>query len=207
MMEPVLIEPEDLLRAEAELDESRSRIAEARALLDREEPRAKSLQLLVDGMRGLLGIEPPPPSALEKDFEALKRGARTILHGGSKMTYGGRLSIPAVILDVLGPDETDLDTIYARVCAHDAYAHGKKPSRGSVTNRLNDMAKRDEIIKVSRNAYKSLAPNGATENPPEPGGPNPGVQLEAEKPPAEEMVLPQPGHPYGEGSAKAASRF
>jgi hypothetical protein len=53
----------------------------------------------------------------------------------------------------------------------------------------------------------NLPPRGDTKNPDESGGgPNP-AQLDAEKTPGEQRIPAHQGHPYGEGSAEAASRF
>lgn len=186
---------EELRRYEADLHEAEQEFAAAQA-------KVENLRLIVQGMRGLLGASPDPPRAgarvvvidstdhLTGDdtvtAEAVRDAAiasyirrRAAQSGGSKMTYGGRASIPAVIFDVLDHKEAGLDDIYAAICAHDAYEGRKKPSRGSVTNRLNEMADRGEIIKVRRGVYKSLPPgHGGTENPAESGGgPNP-AQLE-----------------------------
>lgn len=175
-MRDVFVDPQtlkqfedDLKAAEAELQ---SVIARATAPLM---PRIENLRLIVKGMRGLAavdgsvaasGVDEPARPAIDRG-RIVVEGILAVPHHGpvSKMTYGGKPSIPAVILDVLSHLETDLDVIYQDVCAHSAYDDGKKPSRGSVTNRLNDMAKRGEIIKVNSKTYKSLPPDGGVDVP------------------------------------------
>jgi hypothetical protein len=123
------------------------------------------------------------------------------------MTYGGLPSIPAVILAVIGPHDVSLDAIFRAICAHDAYEGRKKPSRGSVNNRLNEMAERGEIVKVRKGVYRSLPYNGGSQNPDESdGGPHP-VQPDVEQSPDEQSMPAHRGHPSGGGSAEAASRF
>ena len=203
-----------LARSERLIAEAQAAIAAATATIERETPTAEHLRLIVKGMRGLFGVATDPTPALSDmelrelpDTEPPARAVPPRVPGGSKMTYGGLPSIPAVILAVLGPHDNSLNAIYHAICAHSAYDGRKKPSRGSVNNRLNEMAERGEIVKVRKGVYRSLPRSGGAENPDESGGPNPAVQLDAEKPPAEEIAPPQPGQPYGEGSAKAASRF
>lgn len=80
------------------------------------------------------------------------------------------------------------------------------PKRISFTNRLNELVHSGYLHRVRRGVYE-LASTEADENPDEPGGPHPGVHLDGEKPPAEELITPRLGHPYGEENVKAASRF
>jgi len=204
-MRSVSVDPETLKQFEDELEAAEAElervIARATAPLM---PRIENLRLVVQGMRGLNAerSEPVTKPSLTLTTPAQLRGTAHATSSASavlttsRATYGGRPSIPAVISDVLDPADMDLDLIYEHVCAHSAYADGKKPSRGSVTNRLNDMAKRGEIIKVNRRTYKSLPPDGGAENPDERGLPTPAIQLDVEKPPSEEMVLPRSGHPH-----------
>jgi hypothetical protein len=200
-----------LAENERELEKETAELAKAEATVARLKPKIEYRRMVVAGLRGLVTVEAEDGAtdnganpATEEGALARPRASFDERAAGrasgaaataSKMTYGGRPSIPAVILDVLGPYDASLDATYEAVCAHGAFEGRKKPSRGSVTNRLNDMAERGEIVKVRRGAYKSLAPTGATENPPEPGSPHPGFQLGAEKPRDGQLIAGRPGHP------------
>ena len=175
-MRDVLVDPQTLKQFE---DDLKAAEAELQSVIERATaplmPRIESLRLIVQGMRGLVAVD--GSSRIASGIEAPARPATdrgrivgevvAVPHHGavSKMTYGGKPSIPAVILDVLSHLETDVDTIYGAVCAHSAYEDGKTPSRGSVTNRLNDMAKRGEIVKVNSKTYRSLPPDGGADIP------------------------------------------
>jgi len=203
-----------LARIECVIAEAVAKRDEEIATIERETPNAEHLRLIVKGMRGLLGVAADPDASATTE----NRPPRDESHrpfdtdharvpGGSKMTYGGLPSIPAVILAVLGPHDASLDAIFQAICAHSAYDGRKKPSRGSVNNRLNEMAERGEIVKVRRGAYRRLPPKGGAENPDENGGGPNLAQLDVEKPPGEQSMPAHRGPPYGEGSAEAASRF
>lgn len=209
-------EPEHLVRYEHDLAEGERQLTEARATIERVQPQVENLRLVVKGLRGLYGIGgKPEPLIADGDSDPPPQPERPLIPApslevaqpiASKMTYAGRPSIPAVIFDVMEEGrEHNLDELHDRVCAHSAFENRKPPSRGSVTNRLNEMAERGEIVKVRRKVYK-LAPSGADGN-----GALPRVQTEGptepQKPPDEEVMSPRPGHPIGEGSAKAAFRF
>jgi len=206
---------EALIEFEETLDKEAAELSAAEAEVARLKPRVEYLRMVVEGMRGLARGEKQgePSEGREGSAAEASRGtgpAATPEDGatsGSKLTYGGHPSIPAVIFAVLDERERDLDDIYTRVCSHSTYEDRQPPSRGSVTNRLNDMATRGEIVKVGRGIFKSLPPNGGADNPDERGGPNPADHLVAEKPPGEQLIPAHQGHPYGEGSAEAASRF
>jgi len=211
-----------LTQHEAALREEIAQLAAAEATVARLKPKVAYRKMVVEGARGLVATEADAsPTKPQDGFEpkigdigaVLQSAAETMremhanANGVSKLTYGGKPSIPAVIFDVLGQDDADLDTIFLRICAHDAYGGRKKPSRGSVTNRLNEMAVRGEILRVRRGVYKSLPPAGGTGNPDVRGGPNPAIQLGREQPPGDQLIPDRPGHQSGEGSAEAASRF
>jgi hypothetical protein len=224
MISRMLTEQEELTAYEAKLARSERLIAEATArrdeeiaTIERETPNAEYLRLIVKGMRGLLGVTPdrdllPDVAATEdRSLREVSRrpfGAnRAPVSGGSKMTYGGLPSIPSVILAVLGPHDASLDEIFQAICAHSAYEGRKKPSRGSVNNRLNEMAERGEIVKVRKGIYKNLPHSEGAQNPDESGGgPNP-AQLDVEQSPDEQVMSAHRGHRYGGGSAEAASGF
>jgi hypothetical protein len=215
----MLTDREELAAYETKLADSERLIAaaiaqrdEAIAAIELETPTVEHLRLIVTGMRGLLGIKPDPDSPADRPNDANTRGsgeARTSrAPGPSKMTYGGLPSIPAVILTVLGPHDASLDTIYRAVCAHPTYDDRKKPSRGSVNNRLNEMADRGEIVKARTGVYRSLPPSGGAKNPDERGGPNPGIQLDVEKPPGEQVMSAHQGRPVtSEGATGDRSRL
>jgi hypothetical protein len=162
-----------LARSEGLIAEAVAKRDEANAAIERETPTVEHLRLIVTGMRGLLGIGSDPETSADDaddgDGNAPSDHGTRRVPGASKMTYGGLPSIPAVILEVLGPYDASLDAIYRAVCAHPTYADRKQPSRGSVNNRLNEMAERREIIKARTGVYRSLPRSGGAENPDERG--------------------------------------
>jgi len=207
---------EDILAEnERELERETAVLVKAEATVARLKPKIEYRRMIVAGLRGLAtvgaddgatdGGTNPAMVRLRADFdERTAERASGAAATASKMTYGGRPSIPAVILNVLGPYDANLDAIYEAVCAHDAFGGRKKPSRGSVTNRLNDMAERGEIVKVRRGVYKSL-PQEGTENAVERGLPTPTAVDDGQKSPDGQLIPDRPGHSVGEGTRQVAS--
>ncbi len=195
----VFVPPETLKDFEDRLRESEAALETAKKTVREKEPEVANLRLIVQGMRGLGGGSPGGQGQAAASTGTFLRVAADYLATTDRATYGGRPNLPTVLKDILSDGQLhDLNEICDLVQSYPAYvAIGYKPSRGSITNRLNDMSRGDdrEIEKLPRRRYRILPAEGAENAVGVAGSPNPGPQTDGQKPPAEEVISPQPGHP------------
>lgn len=113
----------------AELSAARSRREEAQAEVD-------SLEPIVEGLRKRVGEKEPLATF--------------------SPTYGGKPIMAAVITGFLADGAVrSVDDVVRHFAEHPAY-RDKQPSRTSITNRLNDLVKANDLTRVERGLYQAV---------------------------------------------------
>lgn len=80
--------------------------------------------------------------------------------GASRTTYRGRPNIPSVLKEILADGKTrSTEDIYRLVREHPAF-RDRPPSRGSVQNRLGDLAYANELERPETGHYRLPTRNG-----------------------------------------------
>jgi len=163
----VVIDSALLTEFERQLHDAEAEYTPALATVQRLAPRVESLRKIVEGMRGLVGTDASNEATTATDTAAVEsritaNDAVSAVESASvekfRPTYGGRASLPAVLVDVLRDGEPrSLDEIHRLVESHPAY-QGRTLSRGSLTNRVGDLKENGTLEWVDRGVYRLAAP-------------------------------------------------
>ncbi len=204
----------ELSEAQSVLSDRQRAVEDAQRALDQAQSEVDDVSEIVARLRRRVGEEPErlagtaplasgdPPN--DSQAEMPPRNGPT--------HYRGRVSLPHFLKTLMNDGRRrTVDEIIAAVQAAPEFADSV-PTRNTLNTRLSELAKAGVFQKLPNRSYlkfapDKLAPNGGAENPDERGGPNLAIQLDVEKTPTEEIAPPQSGHPYGGGSAEAASRI
>jgi hypothetical protein len=116
-------------------DREQQILREYESVLEASERDVFELRNVIDLLRKRLGVSDAPRSA------------------SGRTTYGGRPNIPTVLNEILSDGKAQhIDAIYRAVTEHSAFRE-KPPSRGSVANRLAQMAAAGELERPEAGSY------------------------------------------------------
>lgn len=117
------------------VDREREILGQYESVLADLEHEVTEVRAIVNMLRRRLGVEPSAGVS------------------SGRATYGGRPSLPVVILDVLVGGPLPFTDILKKVSRHPAYQDRNPPSRGSLQNRLSGMAERGDIQRIDKGVY------------------------------------------------------